>query len=74
MSFKGFQKSIARAPQQFKVKFNIGEHSSDVVYSDAERRFQELENETRKLHDESRKYFDAINGMLGLGSYPLTYH
>ena len=31
---------------------------------DAERRFQELETETKKLHDESKKYFDAINGML----------
>jgi amphiphysin len=74
MSFKGFQKSIARAPQQFKVKFNIGEHSADAVYSDAERRFQELETETKKLHDESKKYFDAINGMPGPGSRPLAYH
>ncbi|KAF7585546.1 hypothetical protein BBP40_010709 [Aspergillus hancockii] len=64
MSLKGFQKSIVRAPQQFKAKFNIGEHTKDVVYSDAERRFQELEKETKKLHDESKKYFDAINGML----------
>ncbi|KAB8228668.1 hypothetical protein ETB97_009127 [Aspergillus alliaceus] len=64
MSLKGFQKSIVRAPQQFKAKFNIGEHTKDAVYSDAERRFQELEKETKKLHDESKKYFDAINGML----------
>jgi amphiphysin len=62
MSFKGFQKSIVRAPQQFKVKFNIGEHTKDVVYTDAERRFDELEKETKKLHDESKKYFEAING------------
>lgn len=62
MSLKGFQKSIVRAPQQFKAKFNIGEHTKDIVYSDAERRFQELETETKKLHDESKKYFDAING------------
>jgi len=34
------------------------------VYIDAERRFQELETETKKLHDESKKYFEAINGML----------
>ena len=34
------------------------------MYIDAERRFQELETETKKLHDESKKYFDAINGML----------
>ncbi|KAM5352266.1 hypothetical protein ACJ41O_004989 [Fusarium nematophilum] len=64
MSFKGFQKSLTRAPQQFKSKFNIGEHTKDAVYIDAERRFQELETETKKLHDESKKYFEAINGML----------
>ncbi|KZZ99024.1 BAR domain protein [Moelleriella libera RCEF 2490] len=64
MSFKGFSKSITRAPQQFRSKFNIGEHTKDAVYIDAERRFQELETETKKLHDESKKYFEAINGML----------
>ncbi|KAL8305911.1 hypothetical protein RB597_003426 [Gaeumannomyces tritici] len=64
MSFKGFTKSLTRAPQQFKSKFNIGEHTKDAVYIDAERRFQELETETRKLHDESKKYFEAINSML----------
>ncbi|GAB0135398.1 hypothetical protein EsDP_00003738 [Epichloe bromicola] len=64
MSFKGFSKSLTRAPQQLKHKFNIGEHTKDAVYIDAERRFQELEIETKKLHDESQKYFEAINGML----------
>ncbi|KAK6329704.1 hypothetical protein TWF696_003573 [Orbilia brochopaga] len=64
MSWKGFSKSVSRAPQTFKAKFNIGEHTKDPVYLDAERRFQELESETRKLHDESKKYFDAINTML----------
>ncbi|KAI1107155.1 BAR-domain-containing protein [Jackrogersella minutella] len=64
MSFRGFQKSVVRAPQQFKAKFNIGEHSKDPVFIDAERRFNELEVETKRLHDESKKYFDAINGML----------
>ena len=34
------------------------------MFIDAERRFQELEKETKKLHDESKKYFEAINGML----------
>jgi len=42
----------------------LGEISKDAVYIDAERRFQELETETKKLHAESKKYFDAINGML----------
>ncbi|KAK8032973.1 hypothetical protein PG991_002371 [Apiospora marii] len=64
MSFKGFQKTLTRAPQQFKAKFNMGEHTKDAVYIDAERRFQEMENETKRLHDESEKYFKAINGML----------
>jgi len=54
----------AAAPQTFKAKFNLGEHTKDAVYIDAERRFQELETETKKLHDESKKYFDAINGMM----------
>ncbi|KAI1129087.1 BAR domain-containing protein [Nemania abortiva] len=64
MSFRGFQKSVIRAPQQLKAKFNIGEHTKDAVFIDSERRFQELEDETKRLHDASRKYFDAINGML----------
>lgn len=62
MSLKGFQKGIVRAPQQFKAKFNLGEHTKDAVYLDAERRFQELEKETKKLRDDSQKYSDAING------------
>ncbi|KAK6526261.1 hypothetical protein TWF694_004867 [Orbilia ellipsospora] len=64
MSWKGFSKSVSRAPQTFKAKFNIGENTKDAVYIDAERRFQELETETKKLHDESSKYFNAINSML----------
>lgn len=34
---------------------------------DAERRFEELEKETKKLHSESKKYFDSINGRLIAG-------
>ncbi len=62
MSLKGAGKTLVRAPQQFKQKFNIGDITKDAVYIDAERRFAELETETKKLHDESKKYFDAING------------
>lgn len=73
MSFKGFQKGIVRAPQSIRAKFNIGEHTKDAVYSDAERRFQELEKETRRLHDESKKYFNAINGeyLLAFWLFPI---
>src|SRR5271155_3186118 len=62
MSLKGVGKTISRAPQQFKQRFNIGDNTKDAVYIDAERRFAELEKETKKLHDESKKYFEAING------------
>jgi amphiphysin len=34
------------------------------VYTDADRRFQELEAETKHLHDASKLYFEAVNGML----------
>ena len=42
----------------------MGDITKDSVYMDTERRFQDLENETTKLHSESKKYFEAINGML----------
>jgi len=55
MSWKGFQKAAIRTPQSLKQRFNMGEITKDAIYVDAERRFQDLENETRKLHDESEK-------------------
>ncbi|KAI5282360.1 hypothetical protein KEM54_002802, partial [Ascosphaera aggregata] len=64
MSLKGLSKGFVRAPQQFKARFNMGDNTKDPVYADAERRFQELEKDTKKLHDESKKYFEAIDGML----------
>lgn len=36
----------------------------DAIYADAERRFRELEEETKKLSTESKRYFQAVNGML----------
>lgn len=64
MSFKGLTKAVTRAPQNFRQKFNMGQQTSDAVYEDAERRFKELETETKKLSDESKRYFSAVNGML----------
>ncbi|KAK9476251.1 BAR domain-containing protein [Lipomyces japonicus] len=64
MSWKGIQKSVVRAPQNFRQKMNIGEITKDAIFIDAERRFKELEAETKKLHDESGKYYSAINSML----------
>ncbi|KAI9675920.1 MAG: hypothetical protein M1829_003158 [Trizodia sp. TS-e1964] len=64
MSWKGFTKTVTRTPQTIKQRFNLGDNTSDAVYIDAERRFQELEKETKILHEESKKYFNAITGML----------
>ncbi|KAF8467304.1 reduced viability upon starvation protein [Kalaharituber pfeilii] len=64
MSWKGFSKGVQRTPQTIKQRFNMGDNTKDPIYLDAERRFMELEQETKKLHDESKKYFDAINSML----------
>lgn len=64
MSFKGLKKSIVRVPQNFRQKMNMGEITQDAVYADAERRFKELETETKKLSDESKRYFASVNGML----------
>ncbi|GMM34802.1 amphiphysin [Saccharomycopsis crataegensis] len=65
MSIKGFTKGIARAPTMVKRKFNIGTQAEeDPVFVDAERRFKEFEVETKKLSEESNKYFKAVNGLL----------
>jgi len=42
----------------------MSQATSDPVYEDAERRFKEIEVETQKLSEESKKYFTAVNGML----------
>lgn len=64
MSFKGFKKTLVRAPQNFRQKMNMGEITQDAVYADAERRFKEIELETKKLSEELKRYFAAVNGML----------
>ena len=42
----------------------MGDITKDAIYIDSELRFTDLEREATKLHDESTKYFRAINGML----------
>lgn len=64
MSFKGFQKAFVRAPQNFRQKLNMGTTTQDAVYTDAERRFKELEEETKRLAEESQRYHKAVNQML----------
>jgi len=42
-------------PTSANIGHAQGEITKDPIYIDAERRFQELEKETKKLHDESKK-------------------
>ncbi|KAG4304936.1 hypothetical protein PORY_001611 [Pneumocystis oryctolagi] len=64
MSWKGFQKAVARAPQQVKGKLNIGENTVDQVYTDIESQFKELEQKLRRLSNNAKKYIEAIYGVL----------
>jgi amphiphysin len=40
------------------------------MFIDADRRFKQLETETKKLHEDSKKYQDAING--NQPAHPIT--
>ncbi|KAH3660044.1 hypothetical protein OGAPHI_007249 [Ogataea philodendri] len=42
----------------------MGETTNDAVYTDAERRFKELEDMTKRLSEESKRYHKAVNDML----------
>ncbi|RMY03035.1 hypothetical protein D0867_10838 [Hortaea werneckii] len=64
MSWKGLTKGVKRAPHRLLVATHQIEEIKDEVYTDAELRFQHLEGETKKLHNESQKYFKSIHGML----------
>lgn len=64
MSWKGFQKSVARAPQQIRRKVHKGEYDTDdALFDDVLRRFESIEHHTKKLHEESRRYKETVNGI-----------
>ncbi|GMM49283.1 amphiphysin [Starmerella bacillaris] len=64
MSWKGFQKGVVRAPQV--LKNNIGSHNEykDPIIEDAESRFTSMENLTKRLHSESKRFWQSITDML----------
>ena len=65
MSWKGFTKAAARTPHMLKGKVGMGgDRTTDAIYIDADRRFKELETETKRLHEDAKKYSQAVNGML----------
>ncbi|RMZ35038.1 hypothetical protein D0859_00773 [Hortaea werneckii] len=64
MSLKGLTKGFKRAPHRLLVATHRIEETHDEVFTDAELRFKHLEAQTKKLHNESKKYFESIHGML----------
>ncbi|CCJ31036.1 unnamed protein product [Pneumocystis jirovecii] len=64
MSWKGFQKAVARAPQQVKGKLNIGENTVDQVYMEIESQFRGLEQKLRKLSNNAKRYIEAVSDVL----------
>lgn len=64
MSWKGFQKGLVRTPQNLRQKMHKGNQTTDLVYLDAEDRFNSIEAETKKLQNEARRYWGAVNTML----------
>jgi amphiphysin len=64
MSFKGFAKAVARLPQRVLAKAGYTEETIDVEFNDLEERFKSLDVNAKKLHDDAKKFKDALSMML----------
>ena len=64
MSWKGFTKAVARLPQRIGTKAGYAEETVDPEFVDLEDKFKGLETCVRKLHEDSRKFKDALFQML----------
>jgi amphiphysin len=64
MSWKGFTKAMARLPQSLGTKAGYAQETLDPDFVDLEDKFKSLEQCVRKLHEDARKFKDALNMML----------
>ena len=64
MSWKGFQKAMARLPQVISKSTGMSEETSDPEFLDLEDKFKGLEACVKKLHEDSRKFRDSLSEML----------
>ena len=64
MSWKGFTKAVARLPQRISTKTGYAEETVDSEFVDLFESYKGLESCVKKLHEDSRKYKDALNDML----------
>lgn len=62
MSWKGFQKGIARTPQNILQKMHNA--PKDPMLLDVEERFDNIEKQVERLREECKRYWDAIGRLL----------
>ncbi|KAJ1562603.1 hypothetical protein HK405_010127 [Cladochytrium tenue] len=73
MSWKGLTKAVARFPQYVMSKTGYAGTTSDPEFDAVEERLRYLDTSARKLHDDARKFKDAIVLMLAhQDSFALT--
>ncbi|KAI8849479.1 hypothetical protein BC829DRAFT_391354 [Chytridium lagenaria] len=64
MSWKGFQKAVARLPQMVMSKAGYSDETIDPEFTELEERFKAFEGEARKLHEDAKKFKDALSCLL----------
>ncbi|KAJ3104089.1 hypothetical protein HDU97_009538 [Phlyctochytrium planicorne] len=64
MSWKGFTKAVARLPQMVMAKAGYTEETVDPEFTELEDRFKAFETEAKKLHEDAKKFKDALSCML----------
>lgn len=64
MSWKGFTKAVARLPQRISAKTGYAEETVDSEFVDLFESYKGLESCVKKLHDDSKKFKDALTDML----------
>ncbi|KAJ3218814.1 hypothetical protein HDU67_004062, partial [Dinochytrium kinnereticum] len=75
MSWKGFQKAVARLPQMVMAKAGYTDETVDPEFTELEDRFKAFELEARKLHEDAKKFKDALSCLLAhQASFSATLH
>ena len=64
MSWKGFTKAVARLPQRISAKTGYAEETVDAEFIDLVDSYKGLESSVKKLHEDARKFKDALGDML----------
>ncbi|KAJ3094299.1 hypothetical protein HDU96_001747 [Phlyctochytrium bullatum] len=75
MSWKGFTKAVARLPQMVMAKAGYSDETVDPEFNELEERFKAFETEAKKLHEDAKKFKDALSCLLAhQASFAATLH